>query len=139
MGSANERRREVVAVLLRHGDSLCLLQRSRFVSSDRGAWHCVTGYLPWNADTLAQARLEIWEETGLRSEELLLERRAGPLLLFDGSNLEWAVHCFLFGSLTKEISLNWEHDNYAWVSVSDLWAWSTVTWLPDVCRSLAIE
>ena len=62
--------RTVVAVLMFREGRLCLLRRSHAVGSDRGRWHCVTGFVDSGVDPDAQALIEVREETGLTASDL---------------------------------------------------------------------
>jgi 8-oxo-dGTP pyrophosphatase MutT (NUDIX family) len=105
----------VVASILADEGRTCLLRRSNDVGWDRGKWHCVTGYLPPLVAPLEQALLEIYEETGLtRSQLRLLRYRRPPRLVGGGS--AWLVFPFLFQVSSTRLSLNWEHDEYRWIS-----------------------
>ena len=97
--------REVVACLLSHEDRYLLLKRSRRVGSDRGCWHCVTGFCEPGVDPLEQAVREVHEETGMPPEDVRLLRRA-PLRL-DGRDGEWTVHAFHFACSRSRVRLNW--------------------------------
>ncbi len=126
---------EVVAALLSYGERICLLRRSPEVSSDKGLWHCVTGYLPPAQRPFDQALLEIDEETGIGASSLELADSA----VFDEPDAHgnlWRVHAFHFHCGTEAVRLNWEHDGACWVSGEQLRALPTVAWLDRVMRAL---
>lgn len=127
----------VVACVLTHGGQICLLRRSHAVGSDRGKWHCVTGFLPAATDPLDQARTEVHEETALDADACRLIRQAQPLVLV-GDACRWTVFPFLFEVSAPSLTLNWEHDAYCWVGPNGLGAGQTVQWLPAVCRQLQL-
>ena len=129
--------REVVACLLSHDDRFLLLKRSHRVGSDRGRWHCVTGFCEPGVDPLEQAICEVHEETGIAASDLRLLRRT-PIRLV-GSDGAWTVHAFHFACSSSRISLNWEHDEAVWLSDPGTTALPTVEWLDAVHRTLTDE
>jgi NUDIX domain len=129
---------DVVAAVLVHRGRVCLLRRSPHVDSDRGRWHCITGYLPQRTDPMTQALAEIHEETGIGSPSLqLLDQRVVRLAGSD-SNI-WRVHAYRFRSVTDAVTLNWEHDEARWLRLGDIGSLATVQWLPNVLEALALS
>ena len=126
--------REVVACLLSHDDRYLLLKRSREVSSDRGQWHCVTGFCEPGVDPVEQAVREVQEETGMPRHLVQLVRRI-PLRL-PGDDGTWTVHAFHFDCATDDVTLNWENDEAMWLSDPAASGLETVPWLDIVHRSL---
>ena len=109
------KQRAIVALLLTHRGRLCLLRRSALVGSDRGRWHCVTGYLEPGADPTRQVLIELAEETGLGWEDLR-SVTAGPVLdLPDARAGSWRVFVYCAESARAGLTLNWEHDDACWV------------------------
>lgn len=130
--------RRVVASVLTHRGRICLLRRSQAVGSDRGKWHCVTGFLPAATHPFEQARTEIYEEAGLDMETLRLVRQADPLLL-GGDSATWTVFAFRFEVSAPKLVLNWENDAYRWVTPCVMPRYETVPWLYEVCRTLEMR
>ena len=126
--------RTVVAVLLTHRGRLCLLRRSALVGSDRGRWHCVTGFLESGIDPELQGLAELAEETGLHLEDLS-SFVAGPTLhLPDGRVGSWRVLVYRAESQHDRVILNWEHDDACWVPwpEADQDGRVLVPWLSDL-------
>ncbi len=120
----------VVSCFLAYQGRLCLLQRSAAVGSGRGKWHIVSGYLPDGKDPLHHAFDEVAEETGLTRDHITLCRRVGPLFFPDrDGERTWEVHAFLFAVATPALTLNWEHDRYAWVAPDALAEYDCFPWL----------
>ena len=124
--------RRVVACVVQHEGRLLLLKRSQEVGSDRGRWHCVTGFCDLGTEPLEQAWQELEEETGLSRRAAYLRGRATPLELMGGRGEVWTVHAFLFGTSDPEVTLNWEHDAARWADGSMLDRLDTVPWLDDI-------
>jgi ADP-ribose pyrophosphatase YjhB (NUDIX family) len=123
-----------VACLLSHADHFLLLRRSRRVGSDRGRWHCVTGFCEPGVDPLEQAVREVREETGMPLEDVHLLRRA-PLRL-EGQDGAWTVHAFHFACSSSRVVLNWENDDAVWLCDPGASGLSMVPWLDVVHRTL---
>lgn len=104
----------VVAVVIEWRGKIALLKRSQGPAHDRGRWHCVTGYVDEGISPAAQALLELSEETGLGSEQIL-ELREGPvLMLSDDSGAPWFVHTFTAVTANRRLTLDWEHEAFRW-------------------------
>ncbi len=126
---------EVVACVLRRGNMVCLFKRSQSVGTSKGKWNAVSGYLPKGRDPLEHAMQELLEETGLSGERVRLARRGDPLV-FDRPERRWVVHPFLFDVTDQDIRLDWEHDEFVWLSPDEAGQYDRVVWLDDVLRAL---
>ncbi|WP_223981901.1 NUDIX domain-containing protein [Arthrobacter sp. NicSoilB8] len=108
--------RAVVAVVIEWRGKIALLKRSRHLNHDRGRWHCVTGFLEADVSPRQQASRELFEETGLRSSDLLGLRQGPALLLNDDSGRPWVVHTFTAVAARRRLEIDWEHDSYRWTA-----------------------
>ena len=125
----------VIAAVLTFGDHVCIFRRSGRVGSDRGMWHCITGFLPETDNPLKQALTEIEEEAGLASANLeLMSNNLFSLQGQDGNT--WEIHTFHFSCDTNSVQLNWENDAYRWTRFEALAELETVDWLSAVLASL---
>lgn len=124
--------REVVAVVIEHYGRYCLLRRSSLVGSDRGRWHCVTGFVESGCTPQTQAIVELQEETGLNAHELDALITCAPLFLRDSDGSQWLIHPFLAQTASARICLNWEHVSYRWVHRREIPGPAQVAWLPSV-------
>jgi 8-oxo-dGTP diphosphatase len=125
----------VTCFLLRRGaagDEVLLLRRSDRVSTYRGRWAGVSGYLE-DESPLEQAYREIREEVGLSRGDVRLLAEAEPLTFEDESiGMRWAVHLFLFEALRPEaVRLDWEHTESRWVRPEEIAGLETVPGLAD--------
>jgi len=114
------------------GDELLLLRRSDRVSTYRGLWAGVSGYL--EAETpLAQAYRELEEEIGLGRDDVRLITEGEPLIVPDESiNMRWTVYPFLFEALRPErLRLDWEHTDSRWLRPQELAELETVPGLAE--------
>ena len=113
--------RPVVTAFLRHQGRILLLRRSARVGSYQGRWAAISGYLE-TEDPLIQARREIWEETGLATEQTRLIAWGEPLeVAAPELGWCWLVHPFLFEVESSEaIQLDLEHTEMRWVQPQEL-------------------
>ncbi len=123
---------DVVTVFLTHHSKVLLLKRSSKVSTYKGHWAGVSGYLE-NEDPLNQAYTEMAEEVGLGRKDVTLLRVGKPLEIVDESrDRAWRVHPFLFAVYDPEkIRLDWEHIEFRWVRPEELAGLRTVPALKE--------
>ena len=108
----------VVTCFLRAGGDVLLLRRSGEVGSYRGRWGAVAGYAEGDPD--AAARREIEEETGLGSAVEPV-RRGEPFEVVDRDlGKRWIVHPYLFDCSTREVTLDRESVECAWVPPTEI-------------------
>jgi 8-oxo-dGTP diphosphatase len=124
----------VTCFLLRRsgGDEILLLRRSQQVSTYRGRWAGVSGYIE-ETDPLSQAYREIEEETGLTREDVQLLRTGEPLEVVDAeAERRWIVHPFLFEVREPaRIRADWEHVETRWIRPKDIFHYETVPQLAE--------
>ena len=126
----------VTAVVVHHGEVL-LLRRSDLVGTYQGKWACVSGYLEEDETPEERAVTEIEEETGLARDDIKLEKVIAPVTLTDEiKGITWRVHPFLFRAAHRDISIDWEHQEYRWVPPQDIAAYDTVPRLQEVIEHL---
>jgi 8-oxo-dGTP pyrophosphatase MutT (NUDIX family) len=103
-------------------------------------WSGVSGYVEPGEDPLSTALKELREEVGVTAEQVQLLARCDPIVFSDDhgrKRYEWTVHPFLFrASSDVQITLDWEHTDYAWVRRSDIGRLETVPRLQDVVERL---
>jgi len=129
--------RHVVTCFLRRQDArgrdkILILRRSGRVGTYQGRWAGVSGYLEGD-DPLAQALIEIAEETGLSPGDVALARAGDPLPVDDRARgLRWVVHPFLFDVATeKPPALDWENTEARWIAPPEIAGYETVPMLKE--------
>lgn len=127
--------RTVVTVIAKKGDKVLILKRSDKVSTYRGQWAGVSGGLQPGEEPLEAARREMKEETGLILGQEGDVVRGEPIYARDNEVL-WKVHPFLAEIKEESIALDWEHDEYRWVSPDEIGDYQTVPKLDKVIESL---
>jgi ADP-ribose pyrophosphatase YjhB (NUDIX family) len=101
----------VVPCFLESDGQILLLRRSEQVSSYRGKWAGVSGYLEGDPDQ--QALTEIAEETGLQPPDISLVKKGKPVVIDDAEmGTRWVVHPYLFHVADRsKIKIDWgEHE-----------------------------
>ena len=108
----------VVTCFLRNDGEVLLLRRSGQVGSYRGKWGAVAGYA--EGDPERAAWREIAEETGLEGAVTLV-RRGEPFLVEDEEIAKrWLVHPYLFDCASRELRIDWESTESAWVTPTEI-------------------
>jgi translation initiation factor 2B subunit (eIF-2B alpha/beta/delta family)/8-oxo-dGTP pyrophosphatase MutT (NUDIX family) len=121
----------VVTAFLEHPDGRVLLLRRRDdATTYAGRWSGVSGYLE-DLDPLAQALLEVEEETGLVGEDVQVAATGSPVVARDAEG-SWLVHPFLLRCRAPErISLNEENAAAEWADPGALRELPTVPALEE--------
>jgi predicted aconitase with swiveling domain/8-oxo-dGTP pyrophosphatase MutT (NUDIX family) len=127
--------RTVVTVIAKKGDKVLVLKRSGKVSTYKGRWAGVSGGLLPGEEPLEAAMREMKEETGLSLRQKEIAVRVEPIYARDNEVL-WEIHPFLAEIQEESITLNWEHDEYRWVSPAEVGDYQTVPKLDKVIESL---
>lgn len=126
--------------MVRHGDRICVAQRSHAVATSRGLWSVVTGYLEDGTDPDDQAWTELGEELGLARSQLTLRRRLPAVPLTSAaSGKAFLVHSFLFDATSTDVVLNWENDAAQWVDPGWLDQACCVSWQAQLVRALVAD
>ena len=101
----------------------------------KGRWAGVSGYIEGEEDPLDRALKEISEEVGLEKESLILIKRGEPVDSLDTirKDVVWVVTPFLFRVNSSQIRIDWEHEDYRWVSVDEIKDFETI---PGLMKTL---
>jgi 8-oxo-dGTP pyrophosphatase MutT (NUDIX family) len=113
------REAHVVTSFLRFQDKILILKRSQKVGTHRGLWAGVSGHVHHPKSLREIAEAEIHEETGLLPDQLQFIREGDSITVVEQDHV-WVIHPFLFDAATTDIKLDWEHDDYKWISPEDL-------------------
>jgi NADH pyrophosphatase NudC (nudix superfamily) len=124
----------VITVFVKYKDKILLLKRSDKVSTYKGKWNTVAGYL----DELRPVEEKIFEEL---KEEIGVEKdNISSIILSDPFEFkderiakEWIVTPALVELRRPEIKLNWEHTEYKWITPREIRNFETV---PNLDQSL---
>ena len=129
---------KIVTSFLVHNDKYLILKRSEKVKSMRGLWAGISGIIEGNEEPLYRAKREILEEVGIAENKITLLKSAQQIRTDSPQyeNHEWLIFPFLFSVQDPTITLNWENQEYKWISPSDLTQYQTVPSLDKVLASL---
>ncbi|WP_435317076.1 NUDIX domain-containing protein [Haloarchaeobius sp. TZWSO28] len=109
----------VVTAFLRNEGTVLLLRRSDAVGTYTGQWGGVSGFAEDAPDE--QVLVEIAEETGLDETAVELIGTGTPVRFTDEElDRNWVVHPYLFDCETQDVTLSDEHDEYEWVSPTEI-------------------
>jgi len=122
----------VVTVFLCHKGKICLVRRSQDVSTYKGLWSGISGYL--EGDPKEHFRVELLEETSLTPYEYTLIRQAEPYVVLDEKHgHSWHVHPFLCEvDDPSRICLDWENTELQWICPDEIRHKQTVPALWEV-------
>jgi 8-oxo-dGTP diphosphatase len=131
---------QVVTCILENDGKILLLKRSNLVSTYRGLWGGVAGYVEELEDPYGTALKEISEEAGIDPEGVTLVKQGDPVEFSDtceGKRYNWVVYPFLFHIDNKSlVRIDWEHEEYRWVLPSEVRKLDTVPGLEEVITHL---
>ena len=127
----------IVTVFIEYQGKVLLLRRSQKVKSMKGKWAGVSGYIE-RQEPLRQAFKEVHEETGLTNNNIKLLNEGKPLEAVNNppDDVIWVVHPFYFRSNTNAIILDWEHDQYKWITPAEIENYDTVPRLKEALDSV---
>jgi 8-oxo-dGTP pyrophosphatase MutT (NUDIX family) len=104
----------------------------------KGLWGAVSGIIEGNELPLDRAKIEIFEEVGIKSESIELLKAGKDIMVSSPQypNHEWHIFPFLFKTDTLDITLNWENSSYRWINPNEINQYSTVPNLDEVLLHL---
>jgi len=118
----NSKKSLVLTVFIRYKEKILILKRSNKVSTYKGKWSVITGYLDEPKSLFDKIIEEISEELGIFKDIILSFKYGNPFEFFD-NKLEkiWIIHPAIVELKSNpKIILNWEHDEYKWITPDDL-------------------
>jgi 8-oxo-dGTP diphosphatase len=124
---------------LKYNNRILILRRSQKVGTYQGKWAAVSGYVEKTPDE--QSLIEIREETGLEDADISLINKGNPLEVADEKlQVRWIVHPYLFKVVKPEkIRIDWEHQEYKWISPSEINNYETVPQLKEAWEAVENE
>ena len=104
----------------------------------KGLWAGISGLIENNEEPLERAEIEIFEEVGIKKQELKLIKSVESMKIksIQYENHEWEIFPFLFEVENPKIILNWENSDYKWIKIEDLQKFDTVPSLDQVLFNL---
>ena len=128
----------IVTSFLKDDDKFLILKRSKKVKTMKELWAGISGIIENDEEPLLRAKIEIFEELGIKEQELKLINASEKLRIVSPQyqNHEWEVFPFLFEVKNPKIKLNWENSEYRWISKDELSNYKTVPNLDRVLLNL---
>jgi len=129
---------KIVTSFIIKDNKFLLLKRSEKVKSMKGLWAGVSGIIEKNEEPLDRAKIEIFEELGIKEDEIQLLKAAEQMKIKSPQykNHEWQIFPFLFETKNSEIKLNWENSDFKWIEADELSNHETVPSLEKVLSNL---
>ena len=129
---------KIVTCFLKNSEKILLLKRSEKVKSMKNLWAGISGIVEGNEEPFSRAKIEIFEEVGIKESEITLIKEGHKLVIESPQyvNHQWEVYPFLFSCESREINLNWENSDSKWINVGELNYFTTVPSLDKVLTRL---
>lgn len=129
---------KIVTSFVISNEKLLLLKRSNHVKSMKGLWGAVSGIIENEEEPLKRAKIEIFEEIGVKSDQIQLIKAGQEMAISSPQypDHQWMVFPFLFSMKDQKISLNWENTTYVWIEPQEIHKYKTVPSLSEVLFSM---
>ena len=128
----------IVTSFIKHNDQILILKRSEKVRSMKGLWSGVSGIIENNENPINRAKIEIFEEVGIKEKEIKLVKKLEKMKIQSQQykNHEWEIFPFLFETKKDNIELNWENSEFKWIPPKELKNYETVPSLEKILVNL---
>ena len=138
MKNSNLRFTNIVTSFIKNDDKILILKRSDKVKSMKCLWAGISGIIENNETPLTRAKIEIFEEAGIREEQIELLKAVQQIKISapQYKNHEWNIFPFLFKAKNPEIKLNWENSEFKWIEPNKIKNYETVPELEKILFSL---
>jgi len=114
------RRAPVVNCVVQYQDKILLVRRSDKVEFYPGYWNGISGFLDDGRSVREKAKEEVREEAGI-AEKNIVAIAEGKVFEQDEQEYDktWVVHPVLVEVNKDNIRLDWEAQDYRWVTVDE--------------------
>jgi len=128
----------IVTSFIKNSDQILILKRSEKVRSMKGLWSGVSGMIENNENPLDRAKIEIFEEIGMKEDEIKLVKKLEKMNISSSQykNHQWEIFPFLFETKKEIIHLNWENSDFKWILPIELKNYETVPSLEKLLLNL---
>ncbi len=129
---------KIVTSFIKNNDKFLILKRSKNVKTMKDLWAGISGIIEKNETPLERAKIEIFEEAGIKEDQIKLLKAADEMRVGSPQykNHEWEVFPFLFESKNPVVKLNWENSDSKWILANELKNYNTVPNLEKVLFNL---
>ena len=128
----------IVTSFIKNSNKILILKRSNKVRSMKGLWAGVSGIIENNEKPLDRAKIEIFEEIGIKENKIKLIKNIEKIIISSPQyeNHEWEVFSFLFETKDVKIKLNWENSEFKWIQIDEIKNYETVPNLDKILFNL---
>jgi len=128
----------IVTSFIKYNDQILILKRSEKVRSMKGLWSGVSGIIENNENPIDRAKIEIFEEVGIKEKEIRLIKKLEKMKIQSQQykNHEWEIFPFLFETKNDNIKLNWENSEFELIQPKELKNYQTVPSLEKILVNL---
>ena len=128
----------IVTSFIKYNDQILILKRSEKVRSMKGLWSGVSGIIENNENPIDRAKIEIFEEVGIKEKEIRLVKKLEKMKIQSQQykNHEWEIFPFLFETNNENLELNWENSEFKWITPKELKNYQTVPSLEKILVNL---
>ena len=117
----NIRRAPVINCVVRYKDTILIVKRSATLHFYPNYWNGISGFLDDNKSIEDKVKEEMHEELGLDEKDILGIEQGEVFEQEEPQyNKTWIVHPILVDVATNNIKLDWEAQNFKWVSPEEL-------------------
>ena len=129
---------DIVTSFLLNQEKILILKRSENVKTMKNMWSGISGIIENDEDPLTRAKIEIFEEVGIKENEIKLLKIGNEIDIISPQykNHQWHVFPFLFETYNLEIKINWENSDFKWINPVELKEFDIVPSLEKVLLSL---
>ena len=128
----------IVTSFIKNNNKILILKRSDKVRSMKNLWSGVSGIIENNEIPVNRAKIEIFEEVGIRENKIELIKSVEKIKILSPQyeNHEWEIFSFLFETKETKIKLNWENSDFKWINKNELKNYQTVPNLDKILFNL---
>ena len=128
----------IVTSFIKNNNKILILKRSDKVRSMKNLWSGVSGIIENNEIPVNRAKIEIFEEVGIRENKIELIKSVEKIKISSPQyeNHEWEIFSFLFETKETKIKLNWENSDFKWINKNELKNYQTVPNLDKILFNL---
>ena len=129
---------KIVTSFIKNNDKFLILKRSKNVKTMKDLWAGISGIIEKDETPLERAKIEIFEETGIKEDQINLLKAADEMRVVSPQykNHVWEIFPFLFESKNPVVKLNWENSDSKWILANELKNYKTVPNLEKVLFNL---
>ncbi len=135
----NAKQVPVVHCVVRHENRILLVQRSAEMKLYPSAWSGISGFLDDRHGIENKAREELQEEANITGDDIV-SITEGEMFEEDDPTYgkTWIVHPVRVEVKTDRVTLNWEGQNYKWVTIEEIENIGIVPGFMRVLENLAL-